>query len=364
MRLRTMPGNGDGLRTRRSRPFQSARTMRLPTRCLLALLLSTAIAAPTLAAAPVELPGFDPSGKARTVMAGEKKSQNIYIPSYRVAFQVAGKVTASTRESYALGSNRSGTSVTQNTALDGIDFARMQAIADQAHADLVARLQAAGFNVLDDAQWRAAPSAAKLDWAKASTAASPMTVEGKSGTTETAYVLVTPTGMQNWPETVMPANLGASRALRKELDAVMLVPRLVVNYATMESSGKGKSGFFSRGSSTSVTPLVHGGAYAGGFGFDNWKARVGQHGGFIEFKPEAVLDAPGEFASVEKSEGDRASRAGNLANAITWALAGVGTFRDVHYLYYDADPDAYARLAGEALAKQNAVLVHELSKAK
>ncbi len=137
MRLRTMPGNGDGLRTRRSRPFQSARTMRLPTRCLLALLLSTAIAAPTLAAAPVELPGFDPSGKARTVMAGEKKSQNIYIPSYRVAFQVAGKVTASTRESYALGSNRSGTSVTQNTALDGIDFARMQAIADQAHADLV-----------------------------------------------------------------------------------------------------------------------------------------------------------------------------------------------------------------------------------
>lgn len=327
----------------------------------LALLPAVAFAQDT---APIDLGNFNPAGHARTVMAGEKKSQNIYIPSYRVAFQMAGKVSASTRGGYALGTNRSGTSVTSNTALDGIDFQQMQAIVDRAHADLVARLEAAGFNVLDEAEWRAAPSASKLDWAKASTAETPMTVEGKSGNTETAYVLVTPTGMQNWPETVMPANLGTSRALRRELDAVMLVPRLVVNYAQMESSGSGKSGLFSRGSEVSVAPAIHGGGYAGGFGFDNWKARVGQHGGFIEFKPETVLDAPGSFATVEKTDGDRASRAGNVANAITWALVGVGNFRDVQYLHYDADPEAYARLAEVALAKQNAVLVHELSKAK
>lgn len=329
-----------------------------------ALLLASLPLCAQDAGALIDIGDFNPAGQARTVMAGEKKSQNVYIPSYRIAFQVAGKVSASTRGGYALGVNRSGTSVTSNTALDGIDFARMQTIADRAHADLVARLQAAGFNVLDDAQWRASPSASKLDWARASSAESPMTVEGKSGNTETAYVLVTPTGMQNWPETVMPANLGASRSLRRELDAVMLVPRLVVNYAQMESSGSGRSGLFSRGSEVSVRPLIHGGGYAGGFGFDNWKARVGQHGGFIEFKLDAVLDAPGDFATVETSEGDRGSRAGNVANAITWALAGVGTFRDVQYLYYDADPDAYARLAEIALAKQNAVLVHELSKAR
>ena len=333
------------------------------------LLSATALFASSLPAdaadgALIDIGAFDAAGKARTMLAGEKKSKTVYIPSYRVAFQVAGKVTASTRESYALGTSRSGTSVTSNTALDGIDFVRMQAIADRAHADLVARLQAAGFSVLDDAKWRAAPSAAKLDWAKASTAQAPVTVEGTFGTVKSAFVLVTPTGMQNWPETVMPANLGTSRALRKELDAVMLVPRLVVNYAQMASSGKGKSGFFSKGTNVSVTPLVHGGAYAGGFGFDNWKARVGQHGGFIEFKPEAVLDAPGAFATVEDSDGDRATRAGNVANAITWALAGVGTFREVQYLYYQADTDAYARLGEQALAKQNAVLVHELSNAK
>ena len=79
----------------------------------------------------------------------------------------------------------------------------------------------------------------------------------------------------------------------------------------------------------------------------------------------AAASSGGDDAAAPAPELSRwASRAGNLANAITWALAGVGTFRDVHYLYYDADPDAYARLAGEALAKQNAVLVHELSKAK
>src|SRR5690606_14426523 len=132
----------------------------------------------------------------------------------------------------------------------------------------------------------------------------------------------------------------------------------------MESSGSGKSGLFSRGSTVSVTPLVHGGPYAGGFGFDNWKARVGQHGGFIEFKPETILDAPGTFATLAARDTDSVTRADNMANAISWALAGIGTFREVQYLYYNADPDTYARLATMALAKQNAVIVHELSRAR
>jgi hypothetical protein len=313
---------------------------------------------------PVSITGFNPSGAARTVMAGDKKSQTVFIPSFRVAFQVSGKVTASTRESYAFGTTRSGTRVTSNTVLSGIDQATMQAITDQAYADLKARLEAAGFTVLTDAQWGAAPSAGKLEWGKTSQPGAPVVVQGNLGATQASYVLFTPTGMRNWPETVMPANLGVARSLRRELGATMLVPRLVVNYAQMSSSGVGKGGLLSSGSSVSVQPLIHGGFYAGGFGFDNWKVRVGQHGGFIEFKPEAVLDAPGMFATVSESSGDAATRAGNTANAISWALAGTGTFSEVNYLDYQAIPSMYAKLSLVALAKQNAVTVNELSRAK
>lgn len=342
----------------RHHPFEPSRRI-VSVLALASLLLATARIG---AAEPIDVQGFDPAGHVRMQMAGDKKEMTVFIPSYRVAFQIAGKSTASTRGGYALGMNRSGTRVTTNTVLEGVDFALMQSITDRAHADLVARLQAAGFTVLADEQWQAAPAAAKLDWADASRPGQAVTREGKTGPIDTAYVLVVPTGMRNWPETVMPANLGASRSLRRELDATMVVPRLVVNYVALTSSGRGKSGLFSRGSEVSARPLVHGGAYAAGFGFDNWRVRLGQHGGFMDFKPDTVIEAPGTFATVDETEGD--TRGANAVNAATWALAGVGTFSEVSYLRYQADPAAYTDLALQVLARQNAVLVHELSKAR
>jgi hypothetical protein len=324
--------------------------------------LALALSGGVMAAEPVDVGDFDPSGRVRMQMAGDKKQSTVFIPSYRVAFQIAGKATASTRGGFSLGGSRSATRATTDTALDGVDFALMQSIADRAHQDLVARLQAAGFTVLTDEQWRAAPSAAKLEWGEASSAEKSVTREGKTGSIDTAFVIVVPPGMQNWPESVMPANLGASRSLRRELEATMVVPRLVVNYVALSSSGRGKSGVFSRGSEVTARPLIHGGAYAAGFGFDNWRVRLGQHGGFMEFKPDGVIEAPGDFATVDESEVDVSGA--NTANAISWALAGVGTFSEANFLRYKANPEAYASLALQALARQNAVLVHELGNAR
>lgn len=236
-------------------------------RVTLGWLLAFGMAASAVAE-PLALPEFNARGQVRVQLAGDKVHKRVFVPSFRVAFQVAGKVTASTRETYALGSNRSGTRVTANTVLDGVDLARMQQIADAAYADFLERLVAHGYEPLSQEEWSAAPSAAKLDWGRHSTPDAVVTVESTSGATETAYVLVVPSGQRNWPETAMPANLGALRSLTRELQATPLVPRLVVNYVQMNSSGKGRGGLFSRGSEVSTTPLVHAAPYAGGFKFD------------------------------------------------------------------------------------------------
>lgn len=329
-----------------------------------ALLLVLLAGSAAAAAEPLQLEGFEPDGHTRLQLAGDKLQSTVFVPSFRVAFQIAGKVTASTRESYALGTTRSGTRVTANTVLEGVDLALMQQITDRAYADFQARLAARGYTQLEPAAWMAAASASRLDWGKHSTPEAVVTVESNNGVAESAYVLVVPSGQRNWPETTMPANLGALRGLTRELQATPIIPRLVVNYVQMRSSGKGKSGFFSRGSEVSTAPLLHAAAYAGGFSFDIWRARVGQHGGFVDFLPEAVLSVPGDFVSIDESDGDESTRAGNMANAITWALAGVGNFAKAQYLTYRADAPRYAQMAEQVLAMQSEALLSSLAPAR
>lgn len=300
---------------------------------------------------PIQLPGEVPQRFTRNVWAGDQIRRRIFVPSYRVAFMVGGAATARTTDTRA----------TVSTVLRGAEPALIQAITDRAYADLIERLTAAGFEVVPEAEWRAAPSAARLE------AGRPGIQENSRGLngTNQSFALVNPTTLGSWPETAMPVNLGAIRGMTRELDATMVAPRFSLSYAVIEARGGGAFGLLSRGAQAGFTPLIHGGPVIAGFTMEPWRVRVGQHGGFMEYKVDGRLDAPGAFGLVSDGQGRAQIATPGAGGAVdSWDSRLYGPAH-VHSIgYFDVDPEEYTRLALQALALQNAVAVEELRRAR
>lgn len=320
---------------------------------------STAFAAQTPASppavqaieAPIVLPGPTPQRFTRNVWAGDQIRTRIFVPSYRVAFMVAGGASARTTD----------TTASVSTVLRGAEPALIQAITDRAYADLIERLTAAGFEVVPEAEWRAAPSAARLEAGPAGIQA---TNRGLNGAGQ-SFALVNPTNLGSWPETSMPVNLGPIRGMTRELNATMVAPRFSLNYAVMEARGGGALALLSRGAQASYTPLIHGGPVIAGFSMEPWRVRVGQHGGFMEYKVDGRLEAPGAFGLVSDGRGvTEVAASGGGSGVDSWDSRLYGPSHVQSLGYFDVDPEAYARLALQALALQNAVAVEELRRAR
>jgi hypothetical protein len=137
-----------------------------------------------------------------------------------------------------------------------------------------------------------------------------------------------------------------------------------VNYAYVQAKGGGPMAILSRGAQASFTPMIHGGPVIGGFSMEPWRVRVGQHGGFMEYKVDGSLEAPGDFGVVSGGRDGARSTSAGAASVDTWEgrlgynsqMTATGRF--------EVDPDAYARLALQALALQNQVAVDQLKKAR
>lgn len=300
---------------------------------------------------PITLPGPVPQRFTRNVWAGDQIRTRIFIPSYRVAFMVAGGASARTTDTRA----------SVNTVLRGADPALIQAITDRAYLDLVERLTAAGFEVVPEAEWRAAPSAARLEAGPAGIQA---TNRGLNGTGQ-SFALVNTSTLGSWPETSMPVNLSAIRGMTRELNATMVAPRFSLNYAVMQARGGGAMALLSRGAQASYTPLIHGGPVIAGFSMEPWRVRVGQHGGFMEYKVDGRLEAPGAFGVVSDGRGGSQVAAPGAGGAVdSWDSRLYGPSHVHSDGYFDVDPEAYAELALQALALQNAVAVEELRRAR
>lgn len=295
--------------------------------------------------APIELPGPVPRGFTRNVFAGDRIRQKVFIPSYRVAFTVAAGTRVQTRGTDAFETQRASASA----ALDGIDEGVLQAITERAYLDFVERLTQAGFEVVPVETWRSAPGADGLQ-----TGARGVTYRSANnlGTGHT-YALVNPAALTVWPESAMPVNLGPVRRMTGALDATMLSPRFNVNFAYLEAR-RGRS-FLPGAPRASLTPGIHGGPVISGFGMDSWRVRVGQHGGFMEYKVDDVLPVPGAF-DLAQSAGTQSV---DTSGARMWGPREVSVSER-----YLVDPEAYTRLALQALALQNQVAVDELARAR
>lgn len=306
--------------------------------------------------APITLPSTVPEKFTRNVFAGDKVRQRIFVPSYRVSFMVSSNASARTKSDRAQ----------VVTMLTGAEPALIQAITDRAYADFNERLTAAGFTVVPRAEWSATTGAAALKKGAGEIEIQKMSRTGAGQ----SYALVHPTGLPSWPESAMPVNLGPVRTMTRELDATMVAPRFTVNYAYVVAKGGGPMAILSRGAQASFTPMIHAGPVIGGFSMEPWRVRVGQHGGFMEYKVDKTLEAPGDFGRVADEDGNsRATSAGGSA-VDTWELrlgfGGSSAFgkQETTVGRFEADPEAYARLALQVLAMQNQIAVNELKRAR
>ena len=119
-----------------------------------------------------------------------------------------------------------------------------------------------------------------------------------------------------------------------------------------------------RGAQASYRPMVHGGPVIGGFSMEPWRVRVGQHGGFFEYKVDGSLEAPGEFGLVQGDRGPARSTSTGGQSVDTWE-SRLGYVSQAQAIgRFEVDPEAYTRLALQALALQNQVAVDELRKAR
>jgi hypothetical protein len=172
------------------------------------------------------------------------KSKRVAVAGFRVVFINYNTVSAQVRASYLPGRDTSGAKASMNVSLEGVDTATMQAITDQAYAGFLAQLAAAGREVVPASELASfhaevEPSAQPYE----------KEVAGAKG------VAFAPTGTPlfftyadfGWTDKT-PFNQKSYRLLAplsEKLQAIVVAPLIVVDFANMTSSGN-RSGLMAR----------------------------------------------------------------------------------------------------------------------
>ncbi|GEM_PF-1313410 len=169
------------------------------------------------------------------------KNKRVAIAGFRVVFVHYAKVSASQRSSYLPGGVHTGAAhVAMEISLQGVDEATLQAITDQAYANFVAQLKNAGREVVPMEQL-------KSFWSSAELASAPynkkLDIAGK-------YVrnglVLSPAGMplwwqigEAWGDTgvLNQTNMRALGTLAHEINAIVIAPQIVVDFANVQTSG-------------------------------------------------------------------------------------------------------------------------------
>jgi hypothetical protein len=199
------------------------------------LIILTALAAIAFAPIPAIAQGAGPA-LTGSVHDFFKKRKRVAVPAYQIAFitQQQGTAVASIAARTRL-----------NLMLDGVDQTTMRRLTDEGHADLVAKLAAAGFDVVPAAEARSL--AAGLQTAPGNmdvAAVGPGITIGKSvkigwtavGATEAPLLkaFLNPGGQAMGHMAMFGATQKLGGAARKA-DATAIVPSLVVDFADMEA---------------------------------------------------------------------------------------------------------------------------------
>lgn len=305
---------------------------------------AAAAEAPVPAAAPVQ-------GTATL------KGKRFYISEYRVLIETGGSVTASTRAAYFGGTDRGGTRVTVHYQAPNLDVAALQAVADQAYADLLQRLDAAGARPEPaDAITREFGTVydAALDGTRPGT---PVVEEVDLGYGKRRYWVFAPTGTRlnsRGFAGLGAGNIGNRIAYSKaNVEAVSL--GVAVHLAAQESSGSG-SALFRRGSSAKASAAME------VSGVPRVPLLQGHARGDLLQLGQAV-PVPGEFAQLREVGGydtqqDAAVKGLQMLGALMLGVAGNQSKRVE--MAMDVDMPVYSRMAVQGLSSVNQGIVAAL----
>ncbi|HEY0916219.1 MAG TPA: hypothetical protein VGE22_15215 [Solimonas sp.] len=172
------------------------------------------------------------------------KTKRVAVAGFRVIFINYSAVSAQVRASYLPGRDTSGAKASMNVALEGVDTATFQAITDKAYAEFLAQLAAAGREVVP---------ASELASFHAEVEPSPQPYEKE--VTGAKGIAFAPTGTPlfftyadlGWTDKT-PFNQKSYRMLAplsEKLQAIVVAPLIVVDFANMTSSGN-RSGLMAR----------------------------------------------------------------------------------------------------------------------
>ncbi|NGY04168.1 hypothetical protein [Solimonas terrae] len=167
-------------------------------------------------------------------------SNRVAVAGFRVVFITEADASASVRPSYLPGRDTTGAHASIHVSVDGVDNATRQAITDRAYANLLAALKAAGREVVPASELQ--PLFARLELTPSSVDAPySKSAYGRTG------VAFSPSGMPMWWWSALDGwgNLGAfgQHNMRtvpefsKDLNAYVISPTFVVDFAQLSSSG-------------------------------------------------------------------------------------------------------------------------------
>ena len=258
----------------------------------------------------------------------KKFAQNrIAVPVFRVAFVIQTKASAHSMSGFDR--SRGGISSSLTVTLGGIDAAVMQETTDRAYQDYLARLTAAGFDVVSFSE-----------------------IKQTSGYQKIKFV---PDGYSKSANgtTGQPFNRISSETL-----STVILPTLVVNFAEMSSSGrKFAATSASVGAEMGIT-LNEQSTYHLRVGHPKMSTAVTFMGDARVKESFSVVGDFGEMREVGSSD-DRA-----LMGLLSLGMGTALSSRVSETRIVSAEPKAYQQLALTALASGNEAFVEALADAK
>jgi hypothetical protein len=342
------------------------------------LAAATACAEPAPPAAPaITVPDYAIPNKLFEVhMPNYKGSKRLAVAGFRVGFTIRDKVTAQVAAGYQLGgTHTSGAKSVTAVALHGIDTSALQAVADQLYADFMARAGESGFEVIPLEQVKATAGFAKLE-------TTPSSVEKPylhkpKGVQEKFIMVMSPSALPLWWEngTMIGdkgpfdiANYKAMGEVSRELDAFVVAPTFVINFAELTGSGN-KGGLFSgyeKGAKTGAKPRL-GLARSDTRMFTVRGAKGGPANGHVTLKETVSLADYGAAMAklADSAKGGNAALAGmsNASGDLSF-FAAAGPAERAQMLAVSAQADQFIVHAVGVGRAANKVWVESLKKGK
>jgi len=270
----------------------------------------------------------------------------IALAGYNIGAYQTAKISGST-------SREQGASVSMSLALEGVDAAMLQRIADASHADLVAQLQAAGIDVID------APAFfRKAEAEEVIRSPNPVNGEQMDGRAPKELLVVGLSGVgvvSSFGLIPKGFNGNVGDQASAALNAIVVYPNVALDFAW--TSGGGRSMLQRRVS-------VDAGAR---FALDSVSKFHVVHSKDGRFVDDSVtlglsedLGVDDVFATINKSDSTDNSGAVGLANALGF---GMGSRKGSNYSV-TVDKNRYEALAMNATKGFNAALVKQISIAR